>query len=131
MAVRPLLFLEPAWYLQTMSTKQVVPATAGVDGLALVCRCPTAHPPTHPLAHLQVSIVPRGSSVLGFAQYLPNESLLMTKEKLLDQVCAVLGGRAAEQVRARMRACWRVHVRASTFMCVHVCACTCACSSVE
>lgn len=47
---------------------------------------------------LKVSIVPRGSSVLGFAQYLPNESLLMTKEKLLDQVCAIMGGRAAEQV---------------------------------
>ena len=46
----------------------------------------------------QVSIVPRGTSVLGFAQYLPNENLLMTKEQLLDRVCATLGGRAAEQV---------------------------------
>jgi len=47
---------------------------------------------------LKVSIVPRGTSVLGFAQYLPNENLLMTKEQLLDRVCAILGGRAAEQV---------------------------------
>lgn len=47
---------------------------------------------------LKVSIVPRGTSVLGFAQYLPNEGLLMTKEQLLDRVCATLGGRAAEQV---------------------------------
>lgn len=47
---------------------------------------------------LKVSIVPRGTSVLGFAQYLPNENVLLTKEQLLDRVCAVLGGRAAEQV---------------------------------
>eukprot|EP00197_Chlamydomonas_leiostraca_P001991 CAMPEP_0202857522 /NCGR_PEP_ID=MMETSP1391-20130828/427_1 /ASSEMBLY_ACC=CAM_ASM_000867 /TAXON_ID=1034604 /ORGANISM="Chlamydomonas leiostraca, Strain SAG 11-49" /LENGTH=796 /DNA_ID=CAMNT_0049536333 /DNA_START=393 /DNA_END=2784 /DNA_ORIENTATION=+ len=47
---------------------------------------------------LKVSIVPRGSSTLGFAQYLPNENVLMTKEQLLDRVCAILGGRAAEQV---------------------------------
>eukprot|EP00798_Chlamydomonas_sp_ICE-L_P003917 gene3917-13990_t len=46
----------------------------------------------------KVSIVPRGSNVLGFAQYLPNENLLMTKEQLLDRVMATLGGRAAEQV---------------------------------
>jgi hypothetical protein len=31
-------------------------------------------------------------------QYLPNESLLLTKEQLLDRVCAALGGRAAEEV---------------------------------
>ena len=37
--------------------------------------------------------------MLGFAQYLPNENVLMTKEQLLDRVCAILGGRAAEQVR--------------------------------
>ncbi|GAX76092.1 hypothetical protein CEUSTIGMA_g3535.t1 [Chlamydomonas eustigma] len=47
---------------------------------------------------LKVSIVPRGTSVLGFAQYLPNENVLMTKEQLMDRVCAILGGRAAEQV---------------------------------
>ncbi len=48
---------------------------------------------------LKVSIVPRGTSVLGFAQYLPNENVLLTKEQLMDRVCAILGGRAAEQVR--------------------------------
>ncbi|GLI61266.1 hypothetical protein VaNZ11_003582 [Volvox africanus] len=47
---------------------------------------------------LKVSIVPRGTATLGFAQYLPNENLLLTKEQLLDRVCATLGGRAAEQV---------------------------------
>ena len=49
------------------------------------------------LIRSQVSIVPRGTSVLGFAQYLPNENVLMTKEQLMDRVCAILGGRAAEQ----------------------------------
>lgn len=47
---------------------------------------------------LKVSIVPRGSAALGFAQYLPNENLLLTKEQLLDRICAALGGRAAEEV---------------------------------
>lgn len=47
---------------------------------------------------LKVTIVPRGTSALGFAQYVPNESLLMTKEQLFDITCMTLGGRAAEQV---------------------------------
>ena len=47
---------------------------------------------------LKVSIVPRGSAALGFAQYLPNENLLLTKEQLRDRICAALGGRAAEEV---------------------------------
>lgn len=52
---------------------------------------------TEPL--LKVSIVPRGTAALGFAQYLPNENLLLTKEQLFDMTCMTLGGRAAEQVR--------------------------------
>eukprot|EP00850_Spirogloea_muscicola_P004430 SM000019S04974 [mRNA] locus=s19:346696:351164:+ [translate_table: standard] len=48
---------------------------------------------------LKVSIVPRGTAALGFAQYLPNENLLMTKEQLLDMTCMTLGGRASEEVR--------------------------------
>lgn len=47
---------------------------------------------------LKVTIVPRGTAALGFAQYLPNENLLMTKEQLFDMTCMTLGGRAAEQV---------------------------------
>ncbi|GMI81071.1 FTSH protease 10 [Hibiscus trionum] len=47
---------------------------------------------------LKVTIVPRGTAALGFAQYVPNENLLMTKEQLLDVTCMTLGGRAAEQV---------------------------------
>lgn len=47
---------------------------------------------------LKVTIVPRGTAALGFAQYVPNENLLMTKEQLFDITCMTLGGRAAEEV---------------------------------
>ncbi|XP_051142621.1 ATP-dependent zinc metalloprotease FTSH 10, mitochondrial-like isoform X2 [Andrographis paniculata] len=47
---------------------------------------------------LKVSIIPRGTSALGFAQYVPSEKLILTKEQMFDQVCMSLGGRAAEQV---------------------------------
>ena len=47
---------------------------------------------------LKVSIVPRGSAALGFAQYLPNENLLATTQQLTDMMCMTLGGRAAEEV---------------------------------
>lgn len=48
---------------------------------------------------LKVTIVPRGTAALGFAQYVPNENLLMTKEQLFDMTCMTLGGgRASKQV---------------------------------
>jgi len=47
---------------------------------------------------MKVSIVPRGSAALGFAQYLPNEDLLATSEQLHDMRCVALGGRASEEV---------------------------------
>ncbi|KAM5560151.1 ATP-dependent zinc metalloprotease FTSH 10, mitochondrial [Rosa sericea] len=47
---------------------------------------------------LKVTIVPRGTAALGFAQYVPNENLLMTKEQLFDMTCMTLGGRASEEV---------------------------------
>ncbi|CAL4953718.1 unnamed protein product [Urochloa decumbens] len=47
---------------------------------------------------LKVTIVPRGTAALGFAQYVPSENLLMTKEQLFDMTCMTLGGRAAEEV---------------------------------
>ncbi|KAK3016419.1 hypothetical protein RJ639_007066 [Escallonia herrerae] len=43
---------------------------------------------------LKVTIVPCGTAALGFAQYVPNENLLMTKEQLFDMTCMTLGGRA-------------------------------------
>ncbi len=46
---------------------------------------------------LKVTIVPRGRS-LGAAWYLPEERQLTTTEQRLDEMCATLGGRAAEQV---------------------------------
>ncbi|XP_072993634.1 ATP-dependent zinc metalloprotease FTSH 8, mitochondrial-like isoform X1 [Typha latifolia] len=47
---------------------------------------------------LKVTIVPRGTAALGFAQYVPNENLLMTKEQLFDMTCMTLGGRASEEI---------------------------------
>ena len=49
----------------------------------------------HPL--LKVTIVPRGKA-LGAAWYLPQERQITTKDQLLDQMCSVLGGRAAEEI---------------------------------
>ncbi|MFL5765698.1 MAG: ATP-dependent zinc metalloprotease FtsH [Bacteroidia bacterium] len=49
----------------------------------------------HPL--IKVTIVPRGRS-LGAAWYLPEERQITTTEQLLDEMCATLGGRAAEEI---------------------------------
>ena len=46
---------------------------------------------------VKVSIIPRGKS-LGSAWYLPQERQIVTKTQFLDQICASLGGRAAEEV---------------------------------
>jgi cell division protease FtsH len=46
---------------------------------------------------VKVTIVPRGRS-LGAAWYLPDERHLTTAEQMLDEMCAALGGRAAEDV---------------------------------
>lgn len=46
---------------------------------------------------LKVSIIPRGKG-LGYAQYLPKEQFLYTREQLFDRMCMMLGGRVAEQI---------------------------------
>ena len=46
---------------------------------------------------VKVSIVPRGRA-LGAAWYLPEERQITTKEAMLDEICSLLGGRAAEQL---------------------------------
>ena len=46
---------------------------------------------------VKVTIVPRGQA-LGAAWYLPEERSITTKEQMLDEMCATLGGRAAEEV---------------------------------
>ncbi|QYN50457.1 ATP-dependent zinc metalloprotease FtsH [Apibacter sp. ESL0404] len=51
----------------------------------------------HAAPLLKVTIVPRGRS-LGAAWYLPEERQLTTTEQMLDEICATLGGRAAEEV---------------------------------
>lgn len=47
---------------------------------------------------LKVTIVPRTSLALGFAQYTPSEQHLYSKEELFDKMCMALGGRAAENL---------------------------------
>ena len=46
---------------------------------------------------VKVTIVPRGQA-LGAAWYLPEERVITTKEQMLDEMCALLGGRAAEEL---------------------------------
>ncbi|XGW26749.1 hypothetical protein V3C99_007385 [Haemonchus contortus] len=53
----------------------------------------------HTDALLKVTIIPRTSAALGFAQYSPKEKKLYTKEELFDRMCMMLGGRAAENIK--------------------------------
>src|SRR6185312_9433121 len=46
---------------------------------------------------IKVTIVPRGKS-LGAAWYLPEERQITTAEQIMDEMCAALGGRAAEEI---------------------------------
>ena len=46
---------------------------------------------------IKVSIVPRGKA-LGAAWYLPEERQITTKEEMLDEMCSLMGGRAAEEL---------------------------------
>ena len=47
---------------------------------------------------LKVTIIPRSSGALGYAQYLPKEVFLRTQKQIMDIVCMALAGRAAEEV---------------------------------
>jgi len=51
----------------------------------------------HAAPLVKVTIVPRGKS-LGAAWYLPEERQITTKDQMMDEMCATLGGRAAEQI---------------------------------
>ena len=46
---------------------------------------------------LKVSIIPRGSAALGYAQYIPPDQYLFSEQQLLDRMCMTLGGRVAEE----------------------------------
>ncbi|KAJ1967254.1 AAA ATPase afg3 [Dispira parvispora] len=47
---------------------------------------------------LKVSIIPRGTAALGYAQYLPKDQYLYSTKQLMDRMCMTLGGRASEQI---------------------------------
>jgi AFG3 family protein len=47
---------------------------------------------------LKVTIIPRSSGALGFAQYLPKEVFLRREDQIMDLICMALAGRAAEDV---------------------------------
>jgi cell division protease FtsH len=47
---------------------------------------------------LKVTIVPRGTATLGYAQYTPSEQYLYNVDHLMDDICMTLGGRASEQI---------------------------------
>uniref|UniRef100_A0A3Q2E8N3 SPG7 matrix AAA peptidase subunit, paraplegin n=1 Tax=Cyprinodon variegatus TaxID=28743 RepID=A0A3Q2E8N3_CYPVA len=52
----------------------------------------------HTEAVMKVSIAPRTNAALGFAQILPRDQYLFTKEQLFQRMCMALGGRAAEAI---------------------------------
>jgi AFG3 family protein len=47
---------------------------------------------------LKLTIIPRAKGALGFAQYLPDELTLYTREQLQDMMVTALGGRVSEEV---------------------------------
>jgi len=52
----------------------------------------------HAYPLLKVTIVPRGTAALGYAQYTPKEQYLYNTDQLTDQMCMTLGGRASEEI---------------------------------
>jgi AFG3 family protein len=52
----------------------------------------------HAYPLLKVTIVPRGTAALGYAQYTPKEQYLYNTDQLVDQICMTLGGRASEDI---------------------------------
>ncbi len=52
----------------------------------------------HAYPLLKVTIVPRGTAALGYAQYTPKEQYLYNTDQLTDQMCMTLGGRASEDI---------------------------------
>uniref|UniRef100_A0A7S1ISB6 AAA+ ATPase domain-containing protein n=1 Tax=Eutreptiella gymnastica TaxID=73025 RepID=A0A7S1ISB6_9EUGL len=47
---------------------------------------------------MKISIIPRGSAALGYAQYLPKETSITTGPQLADRICVLLGGRVSELI---------------------------------
>jgi AFG3 family protein len=44
---------------------------------------------------LKLTIVPRSKGSLGFAQYLPSDKKIFTRQNMVDQIAVILGGRAS------------------------------------
>lgn len=59
---------------------------------------PEARLLTLPPATPQVSIAPRTNAALGFAQMLPRDQHLFTREQLFERMCMALGGRVSESI---------------------------------
>jgi AFG3 family protein len=47
---------------------------------------------------LKITIIPRSKGSLGFAQYLPDEISLYSKEQIIDMICTALAGRVSEEL---------------------------------
>ncbi|KAL0951358.1 hypothetical protein HGRIS_008062 [Hohenbuehelia grisea] len=47
---------------------------------------------------LKVSIIPRGTGALGYAQYLPPDRYLLSTPQMADRICMTLGGRVSEEI---------------------------------
>lgn len=62
----------------------------------------------------QVSIAPRTNAALGFAQILPRDQYLFTKEQLFERMCMALGGRASEAITFN-----KVTTGALHLLCIH------------
>ena len=52
----------------------------------------------HAAPLVKVSIIPRGASALGYAQYMPKEQFLYQEQQIYDEICALLAARAAEEL---------------------------------
>ncbi len=63
------------------------------SGHALVAKALPGSEPIH-----KVTIIPRGTGVLGFAQQLPEDRYLLSKEELMNRLTVMFGGRAAEEI---------------------------------
>jgi AFG3 family protein len=47
---------------------------------------------------LKITIIPRSKGSLGFAQYLPDEISLYSREQIIDMICTALAGRVSEEI---------------------------------
>ena len=82
-------------YSGSIGLKTEMSSIVRTTHIGLLCLCiVTKNSLSFPI---QVSIIPRGKG-LGYAQYLPKEQFLYTKEQMFDRMCMALGGRVAEKL---------------------------------